>query len=271
MDHDGHRARLRERFRRSGLEAFSDHDKLELLLTYAIPRKDTKAIAYALMQRFGSFHAVLQADEKELAGIDGIGDSAATLLCMMIPMFRAYRMSLENVAGEIRDTGQAIRWCEAILEGEKYEKFVVLCLDARMRKINAVPIASGDVTEVKVYARHLVSALTQCGAVGAIITHNHPGGSPQPTEEDILLTVKIDKLLEEVGIRLYDHIIVGEKESLSFHRSGLLHLETADGKNQIDTARQGSQREDRCRYDWSVGVENEREELCGYKTNGDCR
>lgn len=271
MEHDGHRARLRERFRRSGLEAFADHEKLELLLTYAIPRKDTKAIAYALMRRFGSFHAVLQADEKELSAIDGIGETAATLLCLMIPMFRAYRMSMENETGEIRDTGQAVRWCEAILEGEKYEKFVVLCLDARMRKINAVPIARGDVTEVKVYVRHIVSALTQCGAAGAIITHNHPGGSPQPTEEDIRLTGKIDKLLEEVGIRLYDHIIVGEKESLSFYRSGLLHSEAADSKNKKDTARQGWQQEDRCRYDCSFGAENEREGLCGYKTDGDCR
>ena len=222
MDHQGHRERLRQRFRRSGLEAFAPHEALELLLTYAIPRRDTKPIAYALMKRFGSLHGVFQASAEELRQVEGIGDSAALLLAMMSPLFRAYRRSLEEETDVIKNYFQSVRYCEALFEGERYEKFYVVCLGNGMKRLNTVLIASGDVTEVRVYARHILSALTECNALGALITHNHPSGIARPSGEDIALTNSIAALLDGVGIKLYDHIIVAPTETFSFRRGGLL-------------------------------------------------
>ena len=222
MEHDGHRERLRQRFRRAGLEAFAPHEILELLLTYAIPRRDVKPIAYALLGRFGSLHAVLQANVEELMQVDGVGESAAVLIAMMAPLFRAYRQSAVQDVPEIKNGYQAVSYCEALFDGERYEKFYVIALDARMRRINTILISTGDVTEVRVYARHVISALTQCSAMGAVITHNHPSGTAQPSVEDIMLTNAIGQLLDGLGIRLYDHIIVSPAESFSFHRGGLI-------------------------------------------------
>ena len=221
-DHNGHRERLRERYLRAGLDAFSMHETLELLLTYAIPRRDVKPIAYALKNRFGSLHGVLQASVEELTQVDGVGESSAILISMIAPLFRAYRRSIAEETPEIKNGYQAVRYCEALLEGERYEKFYVIALDARMRLIHTALISTGDVTEVRVYARHVLSALTQCNAVGAVIAHNHPSGSAQPSREDISLTNAIAQLLDGVGIKLYDHIIVSAEETFSFHRGGLI-------------------------------------------------
>lgn len=226
MDHQGHRERLRQRFLRSGLEAFAPHEALELLLTYAIPRRDTKPIAYALLSRFGSLHAVLQASAEELRQVEGVGESAAVLIAMMSPLFRAYRRSLEEETDVVKNYFQSVRYCEALFEGERYEKFYVICLGNGMKRLNTALIASGDVTEVRVYARHILSALTQCNALGAVITHNHPSGIARPSGEDIALTNSISALLDGVGIKLYDHVIVAPTETFSFRRGGLLGAET---------------------------------------------
>ena len=225
MDHQGHRERLRERYRRAGLDAFAPHEVLELLLTYAIPRCDTKPIAYALINRFGSLHGVLQANVDELQQVEGVGKTAATLISMMTPLFRAYRRSIEEDSPEIKNGLQAVRCCEALFEGERYEKFYVIGLDARMRRLNTTLISAGDVTEVRVYARHVLSALTRCNAVGAILTHNHPSGTAQPSAEDVEMTSGIYQVLSAIDIKLYDHIIVAANETFSFRRGGLLRAE----------------------------------------------
>ena len=226
MDHAGHRERLRRRFRQAGLEAFAPHEVLELLLTYAIPRRDTKPIAYALINHFESLHAVLQASAEDLMTVEGIGENAATLISLMMPLFRAYRRSVEATVDVISNYFQAVRYCEALFEGERFEKFYVICLGTGMKRLNTVLISSGDVTEVRVYARHVVSALTQCGALGALITHNHPSGLAKPSEEDIALTNSIAQLLDGMGIKLYDHIIAAPTETFSFRRGGLLGMDT---------------------------------------------
>ena len=220
--HDGHRERLRERYLRTGLDAFAEHEVLELLLTYAIPRRDTKPIAYALLKRFGSLHRVLQATPQELMKTDGIGEGAAVFINMMIPLFRAYRHSLESEKPEMKTSEQAIRYCEGLFEGERVEKFYVICLDAQMNRINTVLISSGDISEVRVYARHVLHAVTQCDAMGAVIAHNHPSGTAMPSDDDAQLTGTIASLLNGVGIKLYDHLIISPEETFSFRRGGLI-------------------------------------------------
>ncbi len=225
MDHEGHRKRLRERFAAAGLEAFAPHEVLELLLTYAIPRRDTKPIAYALITRFGSLHAVLQASAAELMQVDGIGENAATLLSMMMPLFRAYHKSAEQDTPVLKNLQQCVDYCKGLFSGERYEKLYVICLDGRMRRLNTVLISSGDVNEVPMFARHVLSAASRCNASGLIITHNHPSGTAQPSHEDILLTDSLAQILSGINVKLFDHVIVSPQDIFSFRRGGLLELE----------------------------------------------
>lgn len=225
MDHEGHRKRLRERFVAAGLDAFAPHEVIELLLTYAIPRRDTKPIAYALMTRFGSLHAVLQASARELMQVEGIGENAATLLSMMMPLFRAYHKSAEQDTPTLKNLQQCVDYCKGLFSGERYEKLYVVCLDGRMRRLNTVLISSGDINEVPVYARHILGAASQCNASGLIITHNHPSGTAQPSHEDVVLTESLEQILSGINIKLFDHIIVSPQDVFSFRRGGLLEFE----------------------------------------------
>ncbi|MBQ4552910.1 MAG: DNA repair protein RadC [Clostridia bacterium] len=250
MDHEGHRKRLRDRFSAAGLEAFAPHEVLELLLTYAIPRRDTKPIAYALITRFGSLHAVLQASVQELMQVDGIGENAATLLSMMMPLFRAYHKSAEEEAPTLKNLQQCLTYCKGLFSGERYEKLYVICLDGRMRRINTVLISSGDVNQVPVFARHVLSAASQCNASGMIITHNHPNGSAHPSSEDIELTEALAQILSGISVTLYDHIIVAPTEIYSFRQERLLEVEqitlenAAQHPERIITIRRGNMRSD---------------------------
>lgn len=222
MDPQGHRSRLRERFFNAGLEAFAPHEVLELLLTFAIPRRDTKPLAYALITKFGSLHAVLQATPQELMNVSGIGENAATLISMMMPLFRAYHQSIEKELPVLKNLEQCAHYCKGLFQGERYEKLYVICLDSRMRRLNTVLISSGDVSEVHVYSRHVLSAVSSCNATGVIITHNHPGGTALPSNEDIALTDAITLLLKGIDVIMYDHIIVSPLDTFSFRKAGFL-------------------------------------------------
>ena len=222
MDPQGHRSRLRERFFNAGLEAFAPHEVLELLLTFAIPRRDTKPLAYALITKFGSLHAVLQATPQELMTVSGIGENAATLVTMMMPLFRAYHQSVEKELPVLKNLEQCTHYCKGIFQGERYEKLYVICLDSRMRRLNTVLISSGDVTPVHVYSRHVLNAVSSCNATGVIITHNHPDGTAIPSNEDMALTDAITVLLKGIDVVLYDHLIVSPLDTFSFRRAGLL-------------------------------------------------
>ena len=258
MDHEGHRKRLRDRFAAAGLEAFAPHEVLELLLTFAISRRDTKPIAYALMTHFGSLHAVLQASVQDLMRVEGIGENAATLISMMMPLFRAYHKSVEEEQPVLKNLQQCANYCRGLFSGERYEKLYVVCLDGRMRRINTVLISSGDVNEVPVFARHVLNAASRCNASGMIITHNHPNGTAQPSEEDVVLTNALSQILSGINVVLYDHLIVSPSDTFSFRRNGLLETEdeavsaAAQHPERILSIRGGSMRDDA----------QEEEELC---------
>lgn len=222
MEHDGHRERLRERFLKDDLEGFAPHEALELLLTYAIPRRDTNLLAHQLLAHFGSLHAVLEAPVEELEQVDGIGHSAATLIRLLLPLLRLYERDRLAPRPSLTTYHQTENFCKALLNGMTVEKFYVLCFDARLKLISAQLIAEGTLNEVAVYPRRVLAALLRHNASGAVLCHNHPGGTAQPSEEDIALTDTINTLLTGVGIRLYDHILVAGAGAFSFQAHHLL-------------------------------------------------
>jgi len=221
-DHLGHRARLRERFASSGLSGFAPHETLELLLTFAIPRRDVKPLAYRLLRRFGSLNRVLEATVGELKAIEGMGENAATLVAMLLPLFRQYRQTLREFADAPPDVDDVRGRCLALLIGERVERFLVFALDARGRVINHAFISSGDEAETAVYPRLIAGELLRLGASACVLAHNHPSGLAKPSRADIEMTESLRALLQPLSIRLEDHVIVAGDRAFSFAENALV-------------------------------------------------
>lgn len=218
----GHRARLRARFLAQGLSGFAPHEALELLLTFAIPRKDVKPLAHELIRRFGSLKKVLEAGPGELQALPGVGEQAATLLSLMLPLFRAYQQQLASPQQAAFAGKTARDYCQALLLGERVECFYVMALDAKNRLIVQERLSSGDDGQTVVYPRLVAQMLLRAGACGCVIAHNHPSGVASPSRADMDLTRSLKETLLPLGVTLQDHIIVGGEGTFSFLENGLM-------------------------------------------------
>ena len=201
--HDGHREKVRARFLTAGLDAFADHEALELLLYYAIPRRDTNPIAHALMERYGSLSAVLEAPVEDLRKVEGIGESAAVLLRLVPQLSRKSRLAdaRETVLNSAERAGAYLL---ELFAGLSREVLYQLCLDQK-----------GNI-------RLLVENAILTSASAVILSHNHPSGIALPSEDDVNTTEQARKALGTVGVRLADHIIVADGDFVSMAESGYL-------------------------------------------------
>jgi len=213
--HEGHRQRLLDRYINEGLINFEDHQVLELLLFYAIPRKDTNEIAHALLKSFGSLSNVFEADEEDLMKTKGIGKNTAVFLKMVFEMSRRYRMDAVKSRPCIKRIDDACNYAAELFLGEQVEKVYLICLDMRSILINSVCINEGTIDETPFYPRKIIKAALQNNAAKVILAHNHPGGSPKPSMKDMEATVSVMDLLKKLDIDLIDHIIVGKETYLS--------------------------------------------------------
>ncbi|MBF0625592.1 MAG: DNA repair protein RadC [Magnetococcales bacterium] len=221
--HAGHRTRLRQRFLREGLERFEPHQTLELLLFYALPRRDTNAIAHLLMQRFGSLSAILEADPKDLAQIEGMGEKAATFLSLIPALTRLYLQDrVLRDKPPLNNLEMTNNYLVPLMAGRTEEVFYVLCLDARCRLIFPALITKGTVQEAYIHPRHVVEAALRHKASQVILAHNHPSGSLLPSREDRTLTQMIQQAMIPIGINVLDHIIVAGNDTFSFARNRML-------------------------------------------------
>ncbi len=213
---------MRERFRESGLKGFHDHEILELLLTYAIPRRDVKPIAKALLNEFGNnLAAVLDAPEEELRRLDGIGENAAILLRLAPRLFDSYQTSRWVREESFNSTASAVAYLSARLGTERNEVFLVLALDSRNRLIAEEQIQRGSVNRTAVFPRQIVEAGIKHRATAVILAHNHPGGGPTPSQADRQLTQRLRKILGDLDIVVHDHIIIaGPDQHFSFAQTG---------------------------------------------------
>ena len=222
MDHAGHRERLRQRYKKEGLNGFSTHEVLELMLTYAIPRVNTNGPAHLLMDRFGSFPAVLEASPEELQQVPGIGPQAAVFLSMMMPVLRRYEQEKTSARARLDVYDVLADYCRSLFRGVNDEYCYLLCLDAKMTLIACVCLAKGTPAEVNIHPRMVVQELMRHSATGAVLCHNHPAGSPEPSQADVDVTAEISKVLSSLGIRLYDHVIISGNLDYSFRCHRLL-------------------------------------------------
>ena len=222
--HEGHRDRMRERFFSHGLETFNEIEALELLLYYAVPRKDTNPLAHALLDRFGSLDYVLSATEEELCEVPGISKRAAALLMMVPQMARLSEINRSNRIVEITNSKDAINYLIPYFRYNRDEMIVLLCLDSQKRISHTEILYRGIVNSVNFDVRKLVEVSLKRKAVSIIVAHNHPDGPARPSREDDTATQQIFNALRAVGIDLYDHVIISGDDYASYRRSGALDL-----------------------------------------------
>ena len=219
---EGHRQRLRDRFNTSGLGAFEDHEVLELLLTYAVPRKDVKPIGRALLDRFGSLSNALDAATADLTSVEGIGENAATLLHLMPALTRRYLRDRWGHKPQLATREDVARFAVDELATANNEVFLLIVLTHENHVLRALPLHEGTITSAPVYPRLVVEAALRHHAAKVVFAHNHPGGVAQPSDEDVEVTRTLCGVLAVLGIPVVDHVIVAGPRTFSMAAAGLL-------------------------------------------------
>lgn len=219
--HDGHRQRKKQRFLQHGLDSFADHEVLELLLFYAIPRRDTNETAHRLLEHFGTLKGVLTASVEELQKVEGVGESAAAFLHLLQAVgYRALREAGDDTILNSVDSAGA--YFQKLLHGERREVLYQVCLDAKGKVLSHKRLSSGTVSMAPVNVREVVENALYTDASGVLLAHNHPSGIALPSEDDRQITMQIRQALGTMGIELVDHIIVADNDFVSMAASGML-------------------------------------------------
>ncbi|MBS1258496.1 MAG: hypothetical protein MAG551_01555 [Candidatus Scalindua arabica] len=218
-DYIGHRQRIKEKYEKSGMEGWLDYEVLELVLSYAIPRKDTKTIAKELLSRFKTLNGVLDADRKELQGMNGVSKHSSLFLNLLKDISVLYvEKGIHNK--DLLSTPQLVYdYLKVSLKGLTDEEFKMLFLDSRNQLIAMETLKTGTVNRSIVFPRKVVERALYHHSVGVIVAHNHPAGSLEPSQEDQDITMAIREALKTVDIALLDHIIIGGNDYFSFKES----------------------------------------------------
>ena len=200
----GHRERLRQKYRKAGHGGLLDYEKLELLLTFAISRRDVKPIAKALLKRFGSLSGIIDATEKQLTEVPGVGENVALLIHLMKGLYTDYLY--EQVKGRkvLSSTQEVLRYAKMKLAGLEHEVFMVIYLNTQNEVIGDEILVEGTIDQLYIHPRQLMTRALNMSARGIILLHNHPSGTPSPSPADIQLTRSIKIAAEAVRLDILD-------------------------------------------------------------------
>ena len=220
--HKGHRERMRKRFLETGLKGFAEHEILEMLLFYTIPRCDTNPIAHAILEEYKTLANVFDADPVSLQKIPQVGENTATLLTMMPHLFRAYENSKYGKDCLIQDSCALGEYAASMLRGKKYEEFALICLDSNRRVHWSGTIISGTIDQLEAYPRLVVEEVIKHNAKTVAFAHNHPGGAVRPSAEDRRATQILVELLNSIDVTVIDHIIVAGDRYYSMSEAGTI-------------------------------------------------
>ncbi|MDI1297064.1 MAG: DNA repair protein RadC [bacterium] len=222
--HDGvgHRARLRQRLAENGGDALLDHELIEYLLALAIPRRDTKPIAKALLREFGGIGGLMSADWQAIARVPGMGDTS--IAAIKVVQATCLRM-LRNAVAEkpVLASWQALLdYLRADMAFLGIERVRVLHLNTRNMLIRDENMGDGSIDQAAIYTREVIRRAIDLGSASLILVHNHPSGSPEPSRQDIEVTRQIVEAGKRLSIAVHDHIIIGAQGHSSMRAMGLL-------------------------------------------------
>lgn len=223
--HEGHRQRLKKRFAQEGMEHFENHEVLELMLYYAIPRKDTNAIAHNLLNHFGSLAQIMEAPVSELMKVSDVGENAAIFLSALNAFCRYYMVNRVNDHVILQTIEQCGTYLLPFFYGRRNETVYLLCLDAKCKVLCCKEVGEGSVNSAAVPIRRIVEMALGANATTAVLAHNHPSGMAIPSGEDQLTTRRLAAALSAVDIELVDHLVVADDDYVSMRQSGWYHPE----------------------------------------------
>ena len=228
-DSQGHRERIKEKFLKNGIDGFAEYEILELLLTYCIPRKDTKPIAKDLLNKFKTLDNVFKADFDKLSVIDGLGNNSIAFLKLIgdLPSI-IYKDELKNKKLIDRETLKIsnkdilLNYLRNKIGYEEIEKFYVIYLSSSNEVIEFEENSVGTLDRSSVYPREIYKKVINLNAKSIILAHNHPSDNITPSKSDIELTNEIAKGLKNFGALLIEHIIITKNSYFSFLEEGLI-------------------------------------------------
>lgn len=221
ITNEGHRDRLRNRYLNAGIDSFQDYERLELLLMYAIPRRDVKPIAKKLLARYKTLSAVIDAPLEQLEKITGMGRNSALLCKLLKDLCTQYLKENMCEADVLANPTRVINYSRAKLGSMDVEAMLVIYLNVKNMVISS-EVFHGTVDQTSVYPRNLMQTALRHNASGIILVHNHPSGICQPSPEDELLTMNIQEAGKTMGVKIIDHIIVSRSSHYSFVAEGKL-------------------------------------------------
>ena len=223
--HDQHRARMREKAEKVGLENLPEHEQLEMLLYAVVPRENTNETAHLLLKRFGSIYGVLTADLESLREVPKVGTRTADFLHQMLSYLGiAERSKMLYFADQslVMDTTEKMgHYLKSLFLGCMIEKFYLVSLSSSKRVIAFDLIAEGTVDEAPVYLSNIASCAIQRKASFVILAHNHPGGNPNPSAADLEETRRIAEALSIFPIKVLDHMILAGNDWCSVRKLGI--------------------------------------------------
>lgn len=221
MPQTGHRQRIKNRFRKEGLDGFEDKHALELLLCYGLPRKDTKPLAEELIENFGGLTQVLDASTEQLEKVPGVGENLSTFLVLVREFVRRYNIAKSSADGPLSGIDDYCNYLKPYFDGKRNEEVYLLCLDAKFKPICCRKIAEGSVHSASVSVRKIAEVVLNINATTIVLAHNHPGGIALPSDEDIHTTHHLAQALSGVDIVLADHVVVADDDAISMVASRL--------------------------------------------------
>ncbi len=229
--HDKHRERLLNTIKEVGFEKLNDINALEFVLTLIIPRKDTNPLAHALLDQFGSFSRVLDADYSQLVHVFGLGERSATLLKLFPEIFRRYQIDKLGKNPLINTLGDMISYFKPRLENKLKEEFIVVGLNNKGRVVAEKTVSVGGKNSVAIDKKDLSLFILNKHISSVIFAHNHPGADPRPSKADVETTEALRDFLNLNNVRLEDHIIVGEDSIFSMKM--LEYIEEKDIRGEL--------------------------------------
>ncbi|MCH5160039.1 MAG: RadC family protein [Clostridiales bacterium] len=221
-ENKGHRARLRARIMKEGLDGFQDHEVLEFLLFQFLPYKDTNKIAHNLLNSFGSFSEVINASPEQLMTVKGVSEVTACNLTILKEVFVRYRRADLNKVN-LKDSGDIIKYARSLVEDNYCEKLVVVYLDHGTKYKFSEEFTSGKIDKVNVETKDIVSTAVRVNAAGVMLFHCHVNGLCQPSEADKEFTKQLFIALASIDVMLLEHVIFnGSDQFFSFYQEGLI-------------------------------------------------
>ncbi len=227
--HDGHRARMKQRFIDHGEQAFNDDQLLELLLFYSVPQGDVTPLAHQLMNHFGSLAGVLDATMEELQQVKGVGAHTALLLTMLPQLARRYELSRSRSDAVIASSADAGEYLLPYFFGTRNETAYLLSLDGKGQVLNCDLLAEGSLDRVDLDYGQIIDTAQTRRATSVILAHNHISRLITPSQEDVHFTLVLRAMLRTHGIHLLDHLVIADDDFISMAESGFFNDENVNG------------------------------------------